>query len=99
VRKRPTWFGIANSVTMLAAAVTTYYGGVFWKASAVVIWSKLLLHLSAAVWATTLLHMFVGSFPCRAVAAPTRSHWTGCKRARCDDHDQSKPGYSATSPT
>jgi hypothetical protein len=59
VGKRSTWFGIAISMTALDAAVTTYYGGVLWKAFAVVIWSKLLLLLLAAVWATTLLHIWV----------------------------------------
>ena len=57
--KRSTWLGIAISVTALDAGVTTYYGGVVWKAFAVVIWSKLLLLLLAAVWATTLLHIWV----------------------------------------
>ena len=57
--KRTTWLGIATSVTALDAAVVTYYGGVVWKAFAVVIWSKLLLLLLAAVWATTLLHIWV----------------------------------------
>jgi hypothetical protein len=59
VGKRSTWLGIAISVTALDAGVTTYYGGVVWKAFAVVIWSKLLLLLLAAVWATTLLHVWV----------------------------------------
>jgi hypothetical protein len=59
VGKRSNWLGIAISVTALDAGVTTYYGGVIWKAFAVVIWSKLLLLLLAAVWATTLLHIWV----------------------------------------
>jgi hypothetical protein len=59
VGKRSTWFGIAISMTALDAGVTTYYGGVVWKAFAVVIWSKLLLLLLALVWATTLLHIWV----------------------------------------
>jgi hypothetical protein len=59
VGKRTTWLGIATSVTALDAAVVTYYGGVVWRAFAVVIWSKLLLLLLAAVWATTLLHIWV----------------------------------------
>ncbi len=46
--KRSTWFGIAISVTALDAGVTTYYGGVVWKAFAVVIWSKLLLLLNTS---------------------------------------------------
>ena len=57
--KRSNWLGIAISVTALDAGVTTYYGGVVWKAFAVLIWSKLLLLLLAAVWATTLLHICV----------------------------------------
>ncbi len=57
--KRTTWLGIATSVTALDAVVVTYYGGVVWRAFAVVIWSKLLLLLLAAVWATTLLHIWV----------------------------------------
>jgi hypothetical protein len=59
VGKRTTWLGIAISATALDAAVVTYYGGVVWKAFAVVIWSKLLLLLLAALWATTLLHIWV----------------------------------------
>jgi hypothetical protein len=59
VGKRTTWLGIAISVTALDAAVVTYYGGVVWRAFAVVIWSKLLLLLLATVWATTLLHIWV----------------------------------------
>jgi hypothetical protein len=58
VGKRTTWLGIAISVTALDAAVVTYYGGAVWRAFAVVIWSKLLLLLLAAVWATTLLHIW-----------------------------------------
>ncbi len=54
--KRSTWLGIAISVTALDVAVTTYYGGLIWKAFGVVIWSKLLL--LHAVWATTLLHIW-----------------------------------------
>jgi hypothetical protein len=54
-----TWLGIATSVTALDAAVVTYYGGVVWRAFSLVIWSKLLLLLLAAVWATTLLHIWV----------------------------------------
>ena len=57
--KRSNWLGIAISVTALDAGVTTYYGGVVWKAFAVVIWSKLLLLLLAALWATTLLRIWV----------------------------------------
>jgi hypothetical protein len=59
VGKRSNWLGIAISLTALDAGVTTYYGGVVWKAFAVVIWSKLLLLLLAALWATTLLHIWV----------------------------------------
>ena len=57
--KRSNWLGIVISVTALDAGVTTYYGGVVWRAFAVLIWSKLLLLLLAAVWATTLLHIWV----------------------------------------
>ena len=56
--KRSNWVGIAISVTAFDAGVTTYYGGVVWKAFAVVIWSKLLLLLLAAVWGTTLLDVW-----------------------------------------
>jgi hypothetical protein len=59
VGKRTTWLGIATSVTALDAAVVTYYGGTVWRAFAGVIWSKLLLLLLAAVWAMTLLHVWV----------------------------------------
>ena len=59
VGKRTTWLGIAISVTVLEASVAMYYGGVVWKAFSVVIWSKLLLLLLAAVCATALLHIWV----------------------------------------
>jgi len=49
VGKRSNWLGIAISLTALDAGVTTYYGGLVWKAFAVLIWSKLLLLLLAAV--------------------------------------------------
>jgi len=57
--KRKTWLGIATSATAIDAAAVTYYGGVVWRAFAVVIWSKLLLLLLAAIWAITLLHVWV----------------------------------------
>jgi len=57
--ERTKCLATAVSVTVLDAAVATYYGGVVWKAYAVVIWSKLLLLLLAAVWATSLLHIWV----------------------------------------
>lgn len=59
MRTRTTWLGIANSVTPFDAAVVTSNGDVAWRAFAVVIWSKLLLLMLAAVWATTLLHVWV----------------------------------------
>jgi hypothetical protein len=58
VGRRSTWLGIAISLSALDAAVATYYGGVVWRAFAVVIWSKLLVLLLVAVWATTLLHVW-----------------------------------------
>lgn len=57
--ERTKCLATAVSVTVLDATVATYYGGVVWKAYAVVIWSKLLLLLLAAVWATTLLHIWI----------------------------------------
>jgi hypothetical protein len=51
VGKRSNWLGIAISVTALDAGVTTYYGSVVWKAFSVVIWTKLLLVLLAAIGA------------------------------------------------
>jgi hypothetical protein len=59
VGERTKCLATAVSVTVLDAAVTTYYGGVVWKAFSVVIWSKLLLLLLAAMWAITLLHIWV----------------------------------------
>jgi hypothetical protein len=59
VGKQTKCLATAVSVTVLDAAAVTYYGGVVWKAFAVVIWSKLLLLLLVAVWATTLLHIWV----------------------------------------
>jgi hypothetical protein len=58
VGRRSTWLGIAISLSALDAALATYYGGVVWRAFAVVIWSKLLVLLLVAVWATTLLHVW-----------------------------------------
>jgi hypothetical protein len=62
VGERTKCLATAVSVTVLDASVVAYYGGVIWKAFAVVIWSKLLLLLLAAVWATTLLHIWVHAF-------------------------------------
>jgi hypothetical protein len=62
VGKRTTWLGIAASVTALDAVVVTYYRGVVWRVFAVVIWSKLLLLLLAAVWATTFLHIWIHAY-------------------------------------
>jgi hypothetical protein len=59
VGKQTKCLATAVSVTVLDAAAVTYYGGVVWKAFAVVIWSKLLLLLLAALWATTLLRIWV----------------------------------------
>ena len=59
VKKQTKCLATAASVTVLDAAAVTYYGGVVWRAFAVLIWSKLLLLLLAAVWATTLLHIWV----------------------------------------
>lgn len=58
MEERVKCLGIAALVTVLDAAVVTYYGDVVWKAFADVIWSKLLLLLLAALWATTLLHIW-----------------------------------------
>ena len=66
--KRSTWFGVAISVTALDAATATYYGGLVWKAFGVVIWSKLLLLLVCAVWATTLLHIW--AYACSQLRYP-----------------------------
>jgi hypothetical protein len=57
--ERTKCLATAVSVTVLDAAVAMSYGGVVWKAFSVVIWSKLLLLLLAAAWATTLLHIWV----------------------------------------
>ncbi|MBW4045584.1 MAG: hypothetical protein HIU87_11395 [Acidobacteria bacterium] len=57
--KRTKCLATAISVTVFDAAVATYYGGVVWKAFSVVIWIKLLLLLLAAMWAITLLHIWV----------------------------------------
>ena len=49
----------AAFVTVLDAAVATHYGRMVWKVFSGIIWSKLLLLLLAAVWATILLHVWV----------------------------------------
>jgi membrane protein implicated in regulation of membrane protease activity len=59
VGERIKWLATAISVTVLDAAAVTCYGGAVWKAFAAVIWSKVLLFLLAAVWATMLLHIWV----------------------------------------
>jgi len=59
VRERTKWLGTAALVTGLDAVTATYYGSVVWKAFSVAIWSKLLLVLLAAIWAITLLHVWV----------------------------------------
>jgi hypothetical protein len=72
VGDRTKCLATAVSAMVLDAAVATYYGGVVWKAFAVVIWSKLLLLLLAAVWATTLLHIWVHA----------------CSRLRQENHER-----------
>jgi hypothetical protein len=57
--ERTKWLATAALATGLDAVTATYYGGVVWKAFSVVIWSKLLLLLLAAVWAITPLHVWV----------------------------------------
>ena len=57
--KQTKCLATAVSVTVLDAAVVTYYGGVVWRAFAVVVWTKFLLLLLAALWVTTLLHIWV----------------------------------------
>jgi hypothetical protein len=57
--KRTRCLTTAAFVTMLDAAVATHYGSLVWKVFSGIIWSKLLLLLLAAVWATTLLHVWV----------------------------------------
>ncbi len=48
----------AALLTVLDAVVVINYGGMVWKVSSTMIWSKLLLLLVATVWATTLLHVW-----------------------------------------
>jgi hypothetical protein len=59
VGERTKWLATVALVTGLDAVKATYYGRVVWKAFSVVIWSKLLSLLLAAIWVTTLLHVWV----------------------------------------
>ena len=45
----------AALLTVLDAVVVINYGGMVWKVSSAMIWSKLLVLLLATIWATTLL--------------------------------------------
>jgi hypothetical protein len=57
--ERTKCLATAGLVTVLDAVAATYYGSAVWKVFSGIIWSKLLLLLLAAVWATTLLHVWV----------------------------------------
>jgi hypothetical protein len=58
VGQRTKRLAIAVSVTALDGVVAGYYGGVVWRVFSGIIWSKLLVLLLAAVWATSLLHLW-----------------------------------------
>jgi len=51
-------FITAIALTALDLAVTLRYGVVIWQAYSGVIWSRLLLLLLAAVWATSLANLW-----------------------------------------
>jgi hypothetical protein len=52
----------AGLVTALIAVLTASYGGAVWKVFSTIIWSKILLLLLVALWATTLLHVWGKAF-------------------------------------
>ncbi len=81
--ERTKWLATTALVTGLDAVMATYYGGVVWKAFSVVIWSKLLLLLLAAVWAITLLHVWV--YAC----SPLRQANKGTSRGRVEPGERS----------
>ena len=73
VGDRAKCFATAALLTGLDAVTATNYGSVVWKASSVVIWSKLLSLLLAAMWAVTLLH--VGIHACSHLRQAIKERW------------------------
>ncbi len=51
-------FVIAITLTVLEFSVALRYGTAIWQAYSGVIWSRLLLLLLTAVWATSLAHLW-----------------------------------------
>ncbi len=60
--ERTRRLAVAVSLTVLDAVVTLYYGSAVWRAFAGIIWSRLLLLLLAALWATSLLNLWVRAY-------------------------------------
>jgi hypothetical protein len=59
---RAKHFVIAVSLTVLDAVVAVHYGGVIWRTWSGIFWSKMLLLLLAALWATTLLDLWTRAY-------------------------------------
>ncbi len=55
---RAKHFVIAVSVTALDFAVAVLCGGVIWRALSGIIWSRITLFFLAALWLTSLLHLW-----------------------------------------
>jgi hypothetical protein len=55
---RAKYFLIAVSLTVLDFAVAGRYGGLVWRALSGIIWSRITLFFLAALWLTSLLHLW-----------------------------------------
>jgi hypothetical protein len=58
VANGPKHFTIALSITVLDAAVASYYGGVIWRAWSGIIWCRFAILLATALWLTTLINIW-----------------------------------------
>jgi hypothetical protein len=62
VELRAKHFVIAVSVTALDFAVAVLCGGVIWRASSGILWSRITLFFLAALWLLSLLHLWSRAF-------------------------------------
>ncbi len=62
MRRRPTNLTIAILLTVLDAGAVMFLGGVIWRTFWGVLWSKLLVVLLGALWATSLAKRWAYAF-------------------------------------
>lgn len=62
MEERTKYSSIAVSLTLLDAVAALKYGGVIWRTWSEILWSRLLLFLLAAVWATSLANLWARAF-------------------------------------